>query len=331
METEALALSDRESEAIMRDMKPWKRPTVEQIRNVVLAGRFLVPSDSAAMDQDTSLLSSLTEAFTLAVAGGRLFDLGHIPNAVIMSESGRASELFEAGYIGHPFREPYAFYHTWDADQVGFMKGSGIGDCGSLYVVDPFDMHGASGGVIAEGTFLVCEAQAVQTLGHNVLFVGDAAAGRVGRNADGRLGYLAKLTRSGMFRRLGPSEGAAVANLFDPIMSCLLLLATDGIEVKTVEAPERLNRQRVKAGKPAIPPHYEVKAGAYVTALNARTLRRSEPKGGHHASPVPHLRRGHIRHLHTGGTTWVRDAVINLKDPDAPLARNFYQRRLDAA
>lgn len=330
---EGVALTDFESDAIMRNIRPWPKPTVEAIRNAVLAGMFLVPSESAEMDADTRFLSSLTEAFTLAVTGGRLFDLGHIPNAVIKSEAGRASGLFEAGHIGHPFREPYAFFHTWDAGSVGVTKASGVGDyCGSLYVVDPFDMHAASGGVVPEGTFLVCEAQAVQTLGRNVLFVGDAVSARVVRNpATGKVGYQARLARSALFRRVGPPEVGAASSLLDPIMSCLLLLATDGIEVKTVEAPERLNRQRAKAGKPAIPSHYAVKAGAYVTALNARTVRRSEPKGGHHASPVPHLRRGHIRHLPSGSTTWVRDAVINLKSPDAPIARSFYQRRLDGA
>ena len=32
--------------------------------------------------------------------------------------------------------------------------------------------------------------------------------------------------------------------------------------------------------------------------------------GGMHASPRQHLRRGHIRHLPTGRTTWVRSCVV---------------------
>lgn len=42
--------------------------------------------------------------------------------------------------------------------------------------------------------------------------------------------------------------------------------------------------------------------------------KKSTARGGTHASPVTHLRRGHWRHYKSGKRTWVEAAVINGKD-----------------
>ena len=162
-----------------------------------------------------------------------------------------------------------------------------------------------------------------------MLLIGDTVWATVVRGRDGKAGYRAGQVIRSALNGSG-TDGAAVGNVMDPVMSCLLLLATDGVEVRTIEAPDKLNKHRLKAGKFAIPSHYAVRTEGYVTALTNRRSRRHGAEQGHHASPVPHLRRGHVRHLHEmhgGGTIFVKDAVINLKDPDAPVARSFYQRR----
>jgi hypothetical protein len=116
-------------------------------------------------------------------------------------------------------------------------------------------------------------------------------------------------------------------------MTGLLLLATDGVAVDRIPAPDKLNKHRTKAGKPAIPAHWHVHTGPYVTALTHRDQRHKNAQGGHHASPVPHLRRGHRRILsayHGGQTIWVRDAVVNIKDGKelpAGMGRSFYQQK----
>jgi hypothetical protein len=42
--------------------------------------------------------------------------------------------------------------------------------------------------------------------------------------------------------------------------------------------------------------------------------KQSQPRGGTHASPVTHLRRGHWRHYKSGKRSWVEAALINGKD-----------------
>ena len=324
-----MAMTEDQTSALLKGLKPWKRPTATQIRNVVMNEFFIVPQAEDG-GSDDNLIAEMPDAFSRAVLGGRLFDFGHIPNAVIKSECARAADLFVSGHIGHPFREPYAFFHTWDAETASEASAAaGVGDAGALYVVDPYDIHALSNGVAEEGTFLACEAQAVRALGYNALIIGDAAAVKVTRNTNGKNGYKVMVAQNSMNRQSNTSQSTSASNLMDPIMACLLLLATDGIAVRTLEPPEKVNKNRVRSGRPAIPPHYEVKTNGYVTALNTRTTRRSEPGLGHHGSPVPHLRRGHVRHMHErhgGGITWVRDTVINLKDPDGLVVRAFYQR-----
>jgi hypothetical protein len=328
-------LSQDESDTILRNLKAWPKPTAAQVRTAVLEEKFITP---AAVDRSaTKTLTGMAEAFAIGVKSGRLFDMGYLPNSVLKSESGRAGELFLAGHIGHPFTEPYCFFHTWDADSAGdaedhaLARELGIGECGSLYVVDPLDWHKYAGNAFDAGSFMVCEAQAVRVFNGEMLLIGDVAWVAVARGPDGKAGYRAgRVIRSAL--NGSGTDGAAVGNVMDPVMSCMLLLATDGIEVRTIEAPDKLNKHRLKAGKLAIPSHYRVQTEGYVTALTNRRSRRAA-NDGHHASPVPHLRRGHIRHLHEmhgGGTIFVKDAVINLKDPEAPLVRSFYQRRMEA-
>lgn len=38
---------------------------------------------------------------------------------------------------------------------------------------------------------------------------------------------------------------------------------------------------------------------------------QSDPLGGHHSGPVPHERRGHLRHLASGEVVPVRPTIVN--------------------
>ncbi len=72
-------------------------------------------------------------------------------------------------------------------------------------------------------------------------------------------------------------------------------------------APSRLKQGRIKKGKTPL--------FTYKT-LHIKTGMRDEQKnhaGGTHASPRVHLRRGHIRTLASGKTTWVQPCVVGDK------------------
>lgn len=89
-----------------------------------------------------------------------------------------------------------------------------------------------------------------------------------------------------------------------------LILNTKGVGQKTVEPDAKLNKARAKSGKPPIQPYVSVDAQAYVTALR-ETERMESGEGGTHASPRPHLRRAHLRHLRTGKIVPIMAMIVN--------------------
>jgi hypothetical protein len=257
--------------------------------------------------------------FEEAIKSGRLFDLGFLPNAVIASEAGRAATLFHGGHIGHPFRKPYCLFHRWEGG-------------GSIYAISQGDFHHLTDGAAQEDAFMICEARCIRVAGKTALLMADAALFHIDIE---RKGYTGMVIRSALHDAQpdDPPPPGSLGNLVDPVMTALLLLNTDGVPVDRIPAPEKLNKQRAKNLKPLIPAHWRVNTDDYVTALTARrTPGAKHALGGHHSSPVPHLRRGHSRHLHAmhgGGTVWIRDAVVNLKNGNEEsvyLGRSFYQR-----
>jgi hypothetical protein len=110
-------------------------------------------------------------------------------------------------------------------------------------------------------------------------------------------------------------QQAASCNIGDPIICCLMILATRGVERETIRPSEKLQRARMKNRKPPIPNYDRVNSEPYVTAVLARGHReRSEGLGGHHASPQFHIRMGHPRSYATGKSIWIADTLVNATD-----------------
>lgn len=102
----------------------------------------------------------------------------------------------------------------------------------------------------------------------------------------------------------------------------IAILNTHGCSIDLKRAPGVTNARRKRLGKGALPAHHDVDASEYVTALRATA--GSADRGGTHASPIPHLRRGHERVLSDGKRIWVRSALINVRNEGAIA---FVERR----
>lgn len=96
--------------------------------------------------------------------------------------------------------------------------------------------------------------------------------------------------------------GADLMDETAAFMDLCWALACKNVSIKHREAPARLNAQRVKAGKP--PLH-----GFHVLELAGEAF-GGDARGGHHASPRSHLRRGHIRRLGADRVTWVNQSMV---------------------
>jgi hypothetical protein len=102
------------------------------------------------------------------------------------------------------------------------------------------------------------------------------------------------------------------------VASLSLMLATRGTILRTEQPSVKLQAKREARGKSALPTVTYVNAEHYVIAA-----RNTEAKGTH-TSPVPHLRRGHLRTLANGHTTWIRDMLVNCKSVDEAVRRKLY-------
>lgn len=100
------------------------------------------------------------------------------------------------------------------------------------------------------------------------------------------------------------------------------MLNTRGCNIDLKRAPSILNEKRKRAHKPMIPQHYDVDAQEYLAALKSNT--ESAANGGHHASPLPHIRRAHERIMSDGRRIWVRSSLVNVRS-EGDIA--FVERR----
>jgi hypothetical protein len=98
-----------------------------------------------------------------------------------------------------------------------------------------------------------------------------------------------------------------VANHVCFFTSVLAALSSKGPEIRTLPAPEKLNKQRAKKGRPPIFEYRIVEIPAWAKA-------KAEGLGGTHASPRLHWRRGHVRHFRTGCTTLIRPCLVGVAE-----------------
>jgi hypothetical protein len=298
-----------------RNMQPWPA-TVAGVRDVAL--RWLVTA--ADFSQTLPLLpeakdfcptarevEAVSEAVHDAVTYGRVIDFGELPNEMIKLGGRRGGPMWNKGYFGQPFRDPWVLYHTWDGgDHIG------------VYLVKLIERDKPNGDVE------VVELQPIQFGSDRMLLISDRGLFTADAQGDLPGGKYHCSVAPAMIRFMPGEEGrranngdtpqaSAAGNIGDPLMTALMILNTKDIERTTIRAPDKLQKARSKSGKLPIPPYDRVNAAPYVTAiLSRRKAGDRVDLGGHHASPVPHIRRGHPRVYANGSSTFVRDTLVNV-------------------
>jgi hypothetical protein len=280
--------------AFLEHMVVWS-PMVQSLADLHPRARLFMLSDQ--------VIEHIERICHAAIEAGRFVDFGHLPNAVLKHGGKRGGPLWQRGAIHSPFRDSWVFMHTWD-------DGDGVT---SVYLVNPS----------SDASLEVCELQPAVVAGRGALMIGDQVLFDRSRPPAGKAQYRAiaspniarfdpevgKLINNG-----GSPENAAAGNVGDPTMTAMLILATRNVERKTVQVDEKLQRSRLKHGKPPIPTYDVVNSAPYVTAIQARGLRRErgENLGGHHRSPVPHIRMGHPREYASGRSIFIADTLVNV-------------------
>jgi hypothetical protein len=305
----------------LHDLDEWN-PTPEGVRDAVLVGHvtgsltyndsMVLPPEVARFSpsgRDVDLIAGLCHQ---AISSGRLIDFGWWTNDAIKHGGVRGGPLYTRGVLGHPFTRPWMYMHRWE--------GAGAHTATSVYLVNPLEPD------IPGGDCECIELNPLRYGASTVLMIGDRIFLQPARNVTTQewSKYHCEAIPS-PWRCLpgAPAEAnnnkspasAAAANVLDPLMTGLLILSTRGIVRERVEASEKLQRARARNRRPPIPPYERVDCALYITAIQARKSRaRTVSLGGTHASPIPHLRMGHVRTYASGVTVLVRDALVNMDE-----------------
>ncbi len=105
----------------------------------------------------------------------------------------------------------------------------------------------------------------------------------------------------------------------------LSILHDASVPIEVIPAPHKLNKHRMRAGKPPIPMITRALTEDYVSIIRSGVRRpKRDHQGGTHASPIAHWRRAHHRHYASGKVAKIPEMKVNWRD-GAELHRLLYR------
>jgi hypothetical protein len=288
---------------MLQHLADWPMRSTERFRNAMMGGTMVAINPLLGMNEEHEV-EFLRDLMRRAVAEGRMIDFGFLPNELIKVESVRSRRMFEAGEFVHP-------YETWVA--VTSWEGGFNG-----YFIAPHPSW--------QGAVLVIELYGLTMPGNvDAVMIYDMVSIKVEGVEDTRVSPTQMVHPDGkLFTESEAERRARGSNSLDPLVTMLRLLADASIPVIPKPAPDKLNKARAKHGKTPIPAHTHVNTKDYVAHfLQARHERHSAGQG-HHASPMAHWRRAHLRTLASGRVVPVKSSKVNWRDNEE-LHRLFYK------
>jgi hypothetical protein len=254
--------------------------------------------------------------FSARIREAQVFDFGVAAFPYEAKEFGYAIELFHGGFIDSPYATTIyciagqpSRLHVIDRLPAGLMDGFEAVPCSKAYRMV---------------TYLATERDrsVFALIGTTIFWFQQARPEEIGVNA---LPSRAAYEDLGI-RFAGYADENIVFHLrryaTGVFLDCALALATAGVKRTVSRAPRLINEQRVRKGKPRIPTVTHIDFAAYAAARDAARTR------GTHASPITHLRRGHIRRLDDGRRVWVKDCMVNGSGDCAIDRRERYEVHL---
>jgi len=258
-------------------------------------------------------------ALAASAARAQVFDFGRMPDAVVRSEAIRGAQFWSAGFLRLPFPSSL-FWYTIDLDRDSDQplrehhidKYRYATLCVDVAAVGGFPQLPENKPSVLAVDFMVVPPEfRVTQSARTTMAV--SCAGHICDCDEGRYRGVAYYSCVD-----SKHNSTMLGSLADGMISMCMILSTRGVPTRVAEPPVRLNAKRARSGKPPL-----VRVTHVDTGLYYRALAEADRPRGTHKSPVPHLRRGHIRRL-PSGDTWVRDAVVNARSSAEVEARDHY-------
>lgn len=264
--------------------------TPSQARDHLMAAGWAAYDPTGINGVDPAMVSRLEKLAPVVkglVEAGRFMDFGYLPLRFLHAELPKAEELLEDGRLVPPFDDGCVFSFSSELD-----------GCGSPIA-----------------RFVISDLPAERT---RVIHI----ALRLPDGVSQLAWYPFNYGRTALFATAADDIHEPIRLLDAGFSVCCALAARADIEPRRIVPDGKLQRARMKARKPLIPPTWAVDAQDYITWVSTRR-RKKQHQGGTHASPAPHERRAHQRRLDDGRLVKVRASFVNLLNASA-VRRRFY-------
>lgn len=274
-----------------------------------------------------------------------VFEFGHLPDAVLRENAKRAGPLLGAGMLSTPF-EVSVFWYVLEPDldrTPKLLEALGMEVTAADVVPRRFasvavrlwtkghdEEQGCNTQAFLVADLIVLDAEERDALGaprsaKTVLAFEGVGLVFTQGSGDWSGELLFSMSESLALARNAPPDVLASArqlalgSLADGVAAASMILSTKGVRRRTDEPPAKVQAKRARAGKRPLVRVTYVDTQHYIEAA-ANTAAR-----GSHASPVPHLRRGHRRVLRSGRAVWVRDMLVNCRSVAELPGRDHYE------
>jgi hypothetical protein len=267
-------------------------------------------------------------AMAMEIRHAQVFDFGTIDDKDLRVESKRGSEIWQKGFLRAPYRSCIYWYENVpDPETIKKMLGEGADMqllakrqryC-TLLVEAPDEIVKASGWnppLMMIADFLRMD----EMRGDYRTAYALGGAAMVGNDNHDPARWVGKRV-SAQFTPASSREHDApiVGSLIDGVVGLSMILSTKNIPVRVEEVSEKLNKKRVASGKQPLVRVTHVDSSRYHAAI------KNTREKGTHASPVPHMRRGHLRTYADGHQIWIKDMLVNAKSHSELGARDHYE------
>lgn len=259
-------------------------------------------------------------AMAQEIRTAQVFDFGDVEDVKLREEAKRGGKLWNEGFLRMPFRSCIFWYeHRADPEIVTNPLLLRQRYC-TVAVEVPSDLAGIMrkaewrDPIVLIADFLRAE----EFRGGNKVAYMLASACVLGCSDKHHL-WHGRLIES--LARDPTTEQAArfVGSMADGVVGLSMVLATKGVPMRHDDPSPQLNAKRERSGKPPMTRVTFVNTHAYYEAVKNTAAK------GTHASPVPHLRRGHIRTYKDGHRVWIKDMLVNAKSYAELGNRDHYE------
>lgn len=249
----------------------------------------------------------------------QVFDFGLVDDRKIKEEAVRAGPLIGEGYLNLPYKS-VVYIYTLVLDPEDVPPGvteTKVKFATLACLVEPeiWTKQHRPGPMFLAADFIFVDPQEfnskmkyVMMLAGGVVFQSNIVSGQWSGNV------IDRPSKDGIVKQ----SGETLVSIADGMASLSLMLATKGVSVRKHNPTARQQKARLKKGKEPLPVVTHVDTMKYYRAME-------NVEKGHHASPVPHLRRGHVRRLHDDRRIWIKDTIVNCRTLSDFKDRDHYE------